>query len=210
MMDFVCAGGMVVDATGRRFADEGRGGVAMANAIAQLADPLSAFVIFDAAIWEGPGREYLVPANPMLLSRKGTMHSARDLHSLARELSLPGDTLERTVAQYNSAVEAGQTVKLDPTRTTTPHKPHLIRGGPYHAVRLAAGITYTTGGIAINGSAQVLDTNDLAIPGLYAAGCATGGLEGGEHIAYIGGLTKSTVTGFRAATDIAARLGRAV
>jgi fumarate reductase flavoprotein subunit len=76
-------------------------------------------------------------------------------------------------------------------------------------VKLCAGITYTMGGIAVDGSARVLDTSDLPIPGLYAAGCTAGGVEGGgtqEQVAYIGGLTRSTVFALRAANDIASTL----
>ncbi|HSW19483.1 MAG TPA: FAD-dependent oxidoreductase [Ramlibacter sp.] len=208
IMDFLCTGGIVVDAGGRRFTDEGRGGVAVTNAIARLQDPLSAVVIFDAAIWEGPGREYLQSANPLLVRYGGNLMSAPDLASLARQLDMPADALAQTVAEYNAAVDAGQTAALQPTRTATAHKPHPIRGAPFHAVRLAAGMTYTMGGIAINGSAQVLGEGDQPIAGLYAAGCATGGLEGGEHIAYIGGLTKSTVTALRAAQHIGEQLGK--
>ena len=64
------------------------------------------------------------------------------------------------------------------------------------------------GGIAIDGDSRVLDTNDNPITGLYAAGCATGGLEGGEHVGYVGGLSKSSTTGFRAAEHIAANRAR--
>ena len=42
------------------------------------------------------------------------------------------------------------------------------------------------------------------IPGLYAAGCATGGLEGGGFAGYVGGLAKSSVTALLAANHIAA------
>jgi fumarate reductase flavoprotein subunit len=208
LMDFVCAAGIVVDASARRFCDEGLGGVAIANAIAAHADPLGATVIFDAEIWEGPGREYLTPANPLLTSRRGTLHAAPDLTALASQVGLPAAALEASVAEYNAAVEAGQTSSLTPIRSSTRYKPHAIRKAPYHAVKLCAGITYTMGGIAIDGSARVLDNADKPIAGLYAAGCATGGLEGGEHFAYIGGLSKSTVTALRAANDIAARFGR--
>jgi fumarate reductase flavoprotein subunit len=34
------------------------------NAIARLADPLSAWIVFDEAIWKGPGTDWLLPANP--------------------------------------------------------------------------------------------------------------------------------------------------
>ncbi len=41
------------------------------------------------------------------------------------------------------------------------------------------------------------------IEGLYAAGSATGGTEGGPNAAYIGGLSKAVITGLRAAGAIA-------
>jgi fumarate reductase flavoprotein subunit len=53
-----------------------------------------------------------------------------------------------------------------------------------------------------------MDTQDAPIPGLYAAGCTTGGLEGGEHLAYIGGLSKSSVTALRAANSVAKQFER--
>jgi len=38
----------------------------------------------------------------------------------------------------------------------------------------------------------------LPIPGLFAAGSATGGLEGGQYSGYTGGLSKAAVFGLRA------------
>jgi fumarate reductase flavoprotein subunit len=61
------------------------------------------------------------------------------------------------------------------------------------------------GGILIDGKARVLDEQRRPIVGLYAAGAATGGLEGGPSgsaVGYIGGLIKSSVMGLRAADDI--------
>ena len=37
----------------------------------------------------------------------------------------------------------------------------------------------------------------------YAAGAATGGLEGGPEVGYVGGLVKSAVMGLRSAENIA-------
>jgi len=57
----VAAAGIVVNGEGHRFCDEGRGGIYIANAIAKLADPASARVVFDKTtrvvfdktIWKG-------------------------------------------------------------------------------------------------------------------------------------------------------------
>jgi len=51
-LDAVAEVAVLVGADGRRFTDEGQGGVCQANAIARLADPLSAFLIMDDAMWQ--------------------------------------------------------------------------------------------------------------------------------------------------------------
>ena len=74
---------------------------------------------------------------------------------------------------------------------------------PFFAAPVCAGITYTMGGIAIDGDARVLREDDSAIEGLYAAGTTTGGLEGGSASGYVGGLSQSVITGLLAAEDAA-------
>jgi fumarate reductase flavoprotein subunit len=59
------------------------------------------------------------------------------------------------------------------------------------------------GGIRINEHAQVLNSDHLPLPGLFAVGACTGGLEGGERTGYVGGLIKSTVMGLQAAQFMA-------
>ena len=208
VMDDLCVAGVLVNPAGQRFVDEGLGGVYLANHIAGMDDPLSATVIYDHPIWEGPGKAFITPANPLIVTNGGTVHKAGSIAELAQKAGLPAAALEATVAQYNAAVDAGTTAQLAPTRTTVGHKAMPIRTAPFYAAKLCAGITYTMGGIAIDTHSRVLDTNNNPITGLYAAGCATGGLEGGDAVGYVGGLGKSSTTGFRAAEHIAANRAR--
>ena len=208
VMDDLCAAGVVVNPAGQRFVDEGRGGVFLANHIAGLDDPLSTTVIFDHSIWEGPGKAFITPANPLIVTNGGTVHKANTIAELALKAGLPAAVLEATVAQYSAAVDASTTAQLTPTRTTDSHKAWPIRTAPFYAAKLCAGITYTMGGIAIDTHSRVLDAHNNPITGLYAAGCATGGLEGGDAVGYVGGLSKSSTTGFRAAEHIAANRAR--
>jgi fumarate reductase flavoprotein subunit len=106
------------------------------------------------------------------------------------------------VESYNKALESGTLQSLAPARRTDRHKAWPIGKPPFYAVPLCTGITNTMGGIAVNEDGAVLDRNDQPIAGLYAAGGATGGLEGGPSIGYVGGLIKA-VLGLRAAEKIA-------
>ncbi|MFQ5937443.1 MAG: FAD-dependent tricarballylate dehydrogenase TcuA [Acidiferrobacterales bacterium] len=47
---------------------------------------------------------------------------------------------------------------------------------PFEAYAVTCGITFTFGGLRINENAQVIDSDDIPIPGLYAAGELVGGL----------------------------------
>jgi fumarate reductase flavoprotein subunit len=72
---------------------------------------------------------------------------------------------------------------------------------------ICAAITNTMGGIVVNGDGAVLDNNDKPIPGLYAAGSTIGGLNGGPHAGYVGGLINATI-GLCAAEKITGMLVR--
>lgn len=205
ILDSISGAGIVVDGQGRRFMDEGLGGVYMTNGIARLADPLSATAIFDRAIWEGPATDFILPANPNLVLAGGAIVAAETVEDLAQKLGLPADALRATVDRYNQAVESGAAPQLQPPRTSGSTRPWPIRQAPFLGVRLAAGVTYTMGGIAIDEHGQVLGTDGKPMPGLYASGSATGGLEGGARSGYVGGLTKAAVMSLRLATAIASR-----
>jgi len=201
-LDYLASAGIVVDGNTDRFADEGRGGVAMANAIAGTADPMDKIVIVDDRIWRECGTQRLLSPNPTLPDAGGTMHKAADIRVLAAACGLDAQKLEALVARYNAAVHAGTTPDLSPARTSAKYKALPIEAAPFYAFPVCAGITYTMGGVVINADSQALNAVGEPLPGLYAAGCAAGGLEGGEKRGYVGGLVKSSVSGLRAAEHI--------
>ena len=83
-MDFPVAAGIAVDERAERFTDEGLAGVAIANAIARLDNPLGATAIFDQAIWEASGKTYVMSANPFLIEAGGTMLRADTITVVGR------------------------------------------------------------------------------------------------------------------------------
>jgi len=211
-LDFVAAGGMIVTADGRRFDDEGLGGVHMANSIAALPDPGGTVVIADQAIWDHPdhGRFFLLPPNPYLEEWGGTVHRADTIAALAARAGIDAAGLAASVALHNQAVRDGTTAHLQPPRSADRLRPLPIERAPYIAVPVVAGVTYTMGGIRIDDHARVLDTSGEPIAGLYAAGCCTGGLEGGASRGYVGGLIKSSITGLRAGEHIGLLAGQPI
>jgi len=203
-LDALALAGLLVDASGERFFDEGLGGVALANALARHADPLSGWAVFDHAIWEGPGRSARIPANPTLETAGGTILRAASIAEIAGLAGISPVGLSQTVAAHNGALRSNDWSGLAPPRTIERHRPMPIATPPYMAIPVCAGITYTMGGIRVDGSSRVLRPDGRGIPGLYAAGSTTGGLEGGETAGYIGGLAKAGVQGLLAAEHIAA------
>jgi fumarate reductase flavoprotein subunit len=202
VVDSLTTAGMVLDSRAQRFCDEGLGGVFIANAIAGLEDPLSAVVVFDDATWNGPGRDWILPANPNMLNAGGELITANSLRELAGKLGLDANALSATVERFNQLCDTGLADDQVP-RTTGVYKAWPVRNGPFHAIKLCAGITYTMGGIATDAQGRVIDSANNPIPGLYAAGACTGGLEGqGGAAGYSGGLSKSSVFGMLAGESI--------
>jgi fumarate reductase flavoprotein subunit len=204
-IDAVATAAIVVDGRGRRLLDEGRGGISISNDLARLDDPLCATVICDAPIWESAGKAAQIPPNPQLLAGGGTLHQADTLEALAAAAGLPAGALADTVSVYNDAVRADRLATLAPPRSSRSGAPRPIENPPYFAIPICAGITNTFGGIAIDGHGRVKRPDGTIIAGLYAAGGATGGLEGGGALGYVGGLIKACVFGLRVAENVARR-----
>jgi succinate dehydrogenase/fumarate reductase flavoprotein subunit len=83
-----------------------------------------------------------------------------------------------------------------PTRTDPVELPFEPPPGTVQAVRVAAAITHTIGGLRVDDKARVLDQQDEPIDGLFAAGVDAGGISAGG---YASGLAAALVLGRTAA-----------
>ena len=170
---------LMVNRDGERFVDEGADFfdvtyVKYGKAILGQSGSI-AYCLFDAKLAE---RELVY-----CLHREFEPLHASSIARLAQNLGLPGDQLQATVDAYNAAVQPGN---FDPeTRDgKTTHGIHPPKSNwalpldtpPYFAFPVTGGITFTLGGIKVDERARVIDTEDRAIAGLYAAGELIGGL----------------------------------
>jgi len=203
-LDAVAEVALLVGPDGKRFTDEGQGGVCQANAIARLADPLSAHLIMDDAMWQAePKLTTTVAANSAMVTAGGALVSAGDLDALAARVAIPSKALAETVRAHNDAVAANEFVRLAIPRSVKKHKPMTFAVPPYHAVPLCAGITGTMGGVVIDAQARAQRREGGVFRGLYAVGTPVAGLEGGPRAGYVGGLSKAFILGLLAAEDAA-------
>jgi tricarballylate dehydrogenase len=106
---------------------------------------------------------------------------ADTLAELAEKLGVDAEGLEKTVAEFNAASgpEEFDPTRLDGKSTVglTPPKSNWatpLDTPPFVGVPVTAAVCFTYGGIRTNLDAQVVTGSGTAIPGLYAAGEATG------------------------------------
>lgn len=199
--------GILINRHGQRFVDEGRGDVAVANELARTEDVTAAVLIFDQASWDAAkddafSNSVKTPSpNPWLMDNDGEIFSDATIEGLAKTIGVDIGRLATTVNDYNRAVESGTCHSLPVPRTG---KPKVLRS-PFYGLRVVPGITFTMGGVLVNGRAQALNEKEQPISGLYAAGDAIGGLMGGYRGGYTGGLMQAVVTGILAGENAARR-----
>jgi len=174
--------GITVDLDGRRFFDEGAGGLAETyGSVGRriLARPGGvAFQLFDA-VGEPLLKHYAY--------RHAQPARAATVRGLAETLGVDADALERTVGDYNAACP--ERAPFDPTRPDgratrglTPPKSNWavpLCEPPFSAYAVTGGVTFTLGGVAVDDRARVLDREGRPLPGLFASGDALGLFHGG-------------------------------
>jgi hypothetical protein len=190
--------GLLVDREGRRFVDETEGD--HLNTIASLEHAGGrALLICDERVHrEWMLRPYVKGLEPIdrfaLAYRAGGRCAVADdvdeLALLPEEWGYDGPAVRDTVKAYNSAVAAG--VPEPPRRRDAAP----LDEPPYYVVEVAAAITFTFGGLAIDSGARVLRDDGTPVPGLLAAGADAGGL---YFRRYAGGLAAAMAFGLAAA-----------
>ncbi|MGI9824911.1 FAD-dependent oxidoreductase [Agromyces sp. Marseille-Q5079] len=195
-------GAILVNAHGERFTDESESYKVLGSAV--LGQPgRTAFQIFDSVVRarSRPG----VPLSDMeRLEELGHLVSAPTIPALARELGIPPDRLERTVARYNEGVSGrredpfGRTGLVNGVGALVP-----VATGPFHAYAAVTAMTSTYGGLSVGADGSVKRVDGSHIEGLFAAGEVVGGFHGASYMTGTA-LTKALVFGFRTADAIAA------
>jgi len=173
--------GIMLNANGERFVDEGADfrnyTYAKYGRVILMQPGQFAWQVFDAKII------------PML----------RDEYRIKRVTKVRADSLEELTAKLDdvNAAKALETIKAynAAVMTEVPFDPNVKDGRgtrglaipksnwastidtpPFEAYAVTCGLTFTFGGLKIDTTARVLDTEGAVIPGLYAAGELVGGL----------------------------------
>ena len=184
-INLVNQGAVWVNQHGERFIGEGASSAVMLSEILKNQGG-RAWIVFDSV-----GREQLRPsgtdwADPkrvdkMLLENPAVAQKASTLEELAQKAGFPRDRFLAAIARFNQLVAAG--VDTDFGRFD-PRNPNVARAGrpaippvavpPFYAVPMYPMTRKSMGGIAIDLECRVLDSKRQPIPGLFAAGEATG------------------------------------
>ena len=208
--------GIIVDATGRRFANEllpyDQMGRRLRERMAAGAGDAFWFVFDDA---EGGGYPAICVPEPNAgeFRDAGLWHSASSVEGLAKATGLDARTLSETVERFNSLAESGRDEDFgrgeDPYgrfflgATEAPQCVRPLNTGSLHAVRMVLGDLGTKGGAVIDPNGSVRRADGSVIAGLYAAGNSTASVSGEVYPGPGVPLGSGMTIAFRAAADMA-------
>ena len=199
--------GIMINADGDRFVDEGRD---FRN---------YTYAQFGAAVLRQPGQfawQLFDAKVEHLLYEEYRFHDAHFVEAATIDELLPlldgvnGAAAKATIDAYNRAVD--RETPFDPTvkdaKSTAGLQPpksnwaQTIDTPPFRAYPVTGGITFTYGGLRVDDTGTVLRSDGSAVPGLYACGELVGGV---FFAGYPGGsgLTSGAVFGRRAGTGAA-------
>ncbi len=205
-------GSIMVNAAGRRFVNEAAnyydvGRVMHAvDATSGLPANLPAWLVFDHRYRASYVLAGLAPsdADPEWVT------SAPSLRELGVRCGIDGAALEATVTAFNDGARAG----ADPTfgRGVSAYERFVgdrsfdgpaatlraLEEPPFYAVRIQCGILGTNGGPRIDAGGRVVDPWGVAIPGLFAAGNASGSPIGSCYPGFGATLGPALVFGYLA------------
>jgi 3-oxosteroid 1-dehydrogenase len=150
--------------------------------------------------------------------QSGAAFRAATLDELARKIGVPAQALRATVLRFNGFALTGRDLDFhrgdsvydryyaDPYVKPNPCLAALWLP-PFYAFKIVPGDLGTKGGMRTDARARVLRADGTVIPGLYAAGNASGAVMGHSYAGAGSTLGPAMTFGYVAANDIAASPG---
>jgi len=164
-------GAILVSQAGERFYNEMETRDKVSAQIIALPEK-SAWIVFDEQVRMNnkAADEYIA---------KGFVISAPTVAELAVKLNMSEHhTLEATLARYNNFV----IMQKDEDFGRQTALRHPLSEAPFYAIRVAPGVHHTMGGVTIDTTTAVLDSQKQVINGAWACGEVVGGIHGANRI----------------------------
>lgn len=199
-------GGIFINEKGVRFASESMPFQARSNAI-------SAQKNFGEKTWRVVGSDQITVTGEELeksvnkfeeIKAKGWAFESDSIEGLAEQMGCDPATLKESIERFNGFVDAGKDEDFNrPMNGVT-----KVTGDKYYATMYQSAILATVSGLVVDYYCHVLDYDNEVIPGLYAAGGASGGFFSGNYPRHIFGpsigrcVTFGYVSGQNAAQEV--------
>ena len=181
-------GSIIVDANGKRFANEAQSYHDLGRIMGEQADrPL--WLVCDQAFVDRYGAKAFGTTTP----EAPFFASGPSVVALAEAIDVDPAALESTVARWNDAVAAGADDEFgrgatafdqnwgDPELEGPARTIGAVATGPFWATRMYAATSGTNGGPRTDPDGRVLDESGEPIPGLFAAGNTTASIFGAAN-----------------------------
>jgi fumarate reductase flavoprotein subunit len=180
----ITEGGVQVNRSGRRFANEAAGYSEQAVEVLRQEGHV-AWSIYDAArhaiMLQFDDYHQAMSA--------GCIHTADTLAQLAAQIGVDPSGLAATIAETHALVASGAE---DAFGRSFAGKAPLE--APFHAVKVTGALFHTQGGLEVDGDGRVLDGQRQPFPNLYAGGGAARGVSGPGADGYMAGNGLLTAT----------------
>jgi fumarate reductase flavoprotein subunit len=183
----IMEGGFQVNRNGERFSDESLGYSEQAAVVLAQPDGI-AFDIFDERI-AAIARQF---ADFRQAEASGAIIEAPTLAILAERLNVPLPALAHSLIETEESMRSGRRDRFGRGFAGV-----ASLAPPFKAVKVTGALFHTQGGLAVDGTARVLDTSGEPLPNLFAAGGAAAGVSGPSASGYLSGngLLTATVLG---------------
>lgn len=211
--------GIIVDAQGRRFANESESYVDLGHHMLDHDVDGPFWLVTEARHSRRYLRSYLMePGAGDALREAGHLHGAETLEELAAALSMEPSTLRATVSRFNGFARTGIDQDFgrgnsfydryygDPSVHPNPNLGPLEKG-PFTAVRLVPGDLGTKGGLVTDVDGRVVGEDGGTIAGLHASGNTTASVMGRTYPGPGATIGPAMVFGMRAARAMATPAG---